>query len=639
MRGPAAIRFLLLAATFGPLDASAAAPQARFDWSAPARFVVPGLGADASPYEVYAESLHPESWPIDFDACASGDGVVEYRWAIDGTPAGSESHCDGFSWSFPSEGSYGVSLTVVDGEGAEATTTRTVLVQDLLIFGLGDSYGSGEGAPDQWVPAGAISLANAAQVAADSALAARDAAFGVYLAALSEYQITIAQLNALVAAVNRFQSAQNAVSANCPFPGVACAPATAELTAATGALLLELGRAGLAAIGIDQPFAILSAVSNLRALANAALDLAETSWEASQAALAAAQGELASARAQLVAGWQSRSCHRSSFSAQAQAARLLEERDPRTSVTFVHLACSGATIPKGILGPYAGIEPGAQDHPPQLDVVAALALVDPAQPELGPIRPVDAILLSIGGNDVNFAGIIEKCITHASCPDAPVLDAVALAARSAYCSTAPLWSRSECFAELAPPGFDTGLGAEDLFRSGLADLPASYAAIQTFLEESGLGGAAVHLTEYPDITRDESEALCGWHVTDDLETRQRNLLGFDSDEMAWAANVVFRELSGAMATTAGALGWRYVEGAAQRFRAHGYCSQQPWIVRLQQSFLVQAQPWGMVHPNAAGHAAWAEVIATAVPEPGAGAGTTAVLAALAALARRRRAVR
>jgi hypothetical protein len=153
-------------------------------------------------------------------------------------------------------------------------------------------------------------------------------------------------------------------------------------------------------------------------------------------------------------------------------------REP--SVTFVHLACSGATIWEGILGPYAGIEEVAPAHPPQLEVVGELAAVDPAHVELGLHRPVDAIVLSIGGNDVNFAGIIEKCITYADCPDAPVIDSTALAARTAYCSAAPLWSRSECFAELAPPDLESGIDAEELFLTGdpanplpngLADLP------------------------------------------------------------------------------------------------------------------------------------------------------------------------
>jgi len=633
------------AATLLGISAHAAEPTARFDWSMAARFAVPEPGGPDAPYEAYvAGALHPQTWPVAFDACASSAGLVEYRWRIDGVLAATESACDGFSWPFPSEGSYTVSLTVVDGDGAEATAARTVVVQDLLIFGLGDSYGSGEGAPDEPVPPEAIELANAKQIAVDSASAARDAAVAAYLDALAEYQVTDATLDAVVAALVRYQNAKAAVAANCPFPVVACGQATAELTAATAALLVELAQAGLDALDIDQPATILDAIADLRTLATAALHAAQTTRDAAEVALAAAQAELASARAAVQARWQSRSCHRSSRAAQAQAARLLEERDPHTSVTFVHLACSGATIWEGIVGPYAGIEEASPPHAPQLEGVAELALVDPVLPELGLHRPVDAILLSIGGNDVNFADIITMCITHADCPDAPAIDAVALAARSAYCSTTPLWARSECFDSLAPPDLEAGMDGEALFRqgdpskphpNGLEQLPAGYAEIREQLAAAGLGDAPVHLTQYPDITRDESGDICGWQPLDDLATRQANLLGIDPDEMAWAAAEVAVPLSDAMAMSAGGLGWSFVEGAAARFRTHGYCSQQHWVVRLQESFAIQGQPWGVVHPNASGHAAWAEEIAAAVPEPGAGTGAAAALAALAAFARRR----
>ena len=53
-------------------------------------------------------------------------------------------------------------------------------------------------------------------------------------------------------------------------------------------------------------------------------------------------------------GWVSPQCHRSSNSHQAQAARAIERRDRRTSVTFVHLSCSGASIFPGCSLPTGG---------------------------------------------------------------------------------------------------------------------------------------------------------------------------------------------------------------------------------------------------------------------------------------------
>jgi hypothetical protein len=63
--------------------------------------------------------------------------------------------------------------------------------------------------------------------------------------------------------------------------------------------------------------------------------------------------------------WQSEQCHRSALAGPARPARAIEQADERTSVTFLHLACSGATINDGLLGSYAGIEPGAR-LPPQV---------------------------------------------------------------------------------------------------------------------------------------------------------------------------------------------------------------------------------------------------------------------------------
>src|SRR5262249_5125327 len=52
--------------------------------------------------------------------------------------------------------------------------------------------------------------------------------------------------------------------------------------------------------------------------------------------------------------WQNGACHRSLKSGAALAALELERRDPHTSVTFVTLACSGASIAEGLLHDYRG---------------------------------------------------------------------------------------------------------------------------------------------------------------------------------------------------------------------------------------------------------------------------------------------
>jgi hypothetical protein len=94
-------------------------------------------------------------------------------------------------------------------------------------------------------------------------------------------------------------------------------------------------------------------------------------------------------------------CTRTGRSGQALAALALEQADPKTSVTFIHLACGGARATMGFLRPHNG-------QPPQIL-------------ELEEILPrgkaVDFVSFSIGGNDVRFSEVIEQLIGE---PDAPL---------------------------------------------------------------------------------------------------------------------------------------------------------------------------------------------------------------------------
>jgi ketosteroid isomerase-like protein/lysophospholipase L1-like esterase len=98
-----------------------------------------------------------------------------------------------------------------------------------------------------------------------------------------------------------------------------------------------------------------------------------------------------------------RRSHRSTLSWPAQAALAIERADPRTSVTFVSVASSGATIEEGILGPYEGAgESYLPDAEPQIDQVA----------ELVAGRQIDALTISIGGNDIGFACVLDKLVKN-----------------------------------------------------------------------------------------------------------------------------------------------------------------------------------------------------------------------------------
>ena len=98
--------------------------------------------------------------------------------------------------------------------------------------------------------------------------------------------------------------------------------------------------------------------------------------------------------------------HRSSYTHASQLALRLENRDKKSSVTFVNLAQSGATMQKGMLGNYDGHhnEPfiggsycdGRPGMCPQVDELS----------ELTGDRQLDHVYMSIGGNDAGFSYIL-----------------------------------------------------------------------------------------------------------------------------------------------------------------------------------------------------------------------------------------
>ena len=452
---------------------------ASFDYEMPARFVVPTLQApeDQTEYEVYVEGpLQPETWRVRLDACASTGSAARYIWRIDGEEVAVETRCDGFEYAFPAEGEYSVSLVVEDGSGEQMAETRVIEVRDLLIFGLGDSYGSGEGSPD-----------------------------------------------------------------------------------------------------VD-------------------------------------------AREEGGARWQNRECHRSSRSGQVHAAQMIEEADPHTSVTFVHLACSGGRIYEALLESYEGIEPDGTDPIPQIERVA----------ELAGDADIDALFVSIGGNDINFSTVVKACVLGTDCHlGSPAIDSVLERTASWACDFLGSYE-DDCRAYLEPDTIDLDLldartifdigskdeyvDGEDLRRDGLDDLPNNYAALAAAIVGTlGVDPGRVYLTEIPDVTRDEFGELCAWPTElpgyqETLRIAAQQVPGVTEAEMEWASTYVLVELRAAMRAAAEMHGWQFVDSVDARFSGHGYCSDAPWLIRLQNTFSFQGDANGALHPNPVGYGAYAETI-------------------------------
>ncbi|MEL6859905.1 MAG: hypothetical protein AAFO74_16070 [Pseudomonadota bacterium] len=108
--------------------------------------------------------------------------------------------------------------------------------------------------------------------------------------------------------------------------------------------------------------------------------------------------------------------HRSSATGASQLALHLDYHDPKSSVTFVNLAASGATIQDGVIGPYRGVyelksKTNMSAFVPEHNGVPGLR---PQISELSDLigdRKVDHLYLSVGGNDAGFAQVIEVFLT------------------------------------------------------------------------------------------------------------------------------------------------------------------------------------------------------------------------------------
>ena len=292
----------------------------------------------------------------------------------------------------------------------------------------------------------------------------------------------------------------------------------------------------------------------------------------------------------LLATWQNSSCYRSAHAGPAQAAMLLEKGDPRTSVTMVHLACSGVQLP---------------DLPGQIE--AANNLIGD--------REIDALLISIGGNDAKFSDIIRMCMNQEPCND----DGFTLVSDSTTCEFArPLNKFEECVNYISEFGGGPGstsaqrLFFDAVYKEGCSEIgPGCRRLLDLFAvfrnhELTKLRGLnspgstvqdqkRVYLTEYPGVTRDESGAYCQADVFTVLP-------GWSRSELVWADTVVSPQLNQIVSQAAQEAGWNLVSGIYDGFRTHGLCAQEHWILRLQESFLAQGDPSGSVHPNRAGNA-------------------------------------
>lgn len=573
-----------------------ATPGATFDWSVPARFGhVNALGLIDYPTP---EEIAQTAWQVDFDACAlPGD---TYTWHVDRRPVARVDGCK-YTHEFAAEGTYQVALHVVSTRGSAVWAEAEVTVQDWLIVSIGDSYASGEGAPEVPVASEALQaeilglfqdLQEAQQQLELARTSLEDAVEEKGLA--DQIRATRAARRAAflnACTINEFKDIKECADflAGLPFSTYNDAKANFDQAVEN------------AQERVDDAIAAIAA-------AQAAIAAGQSAVESLTAAIEAAQGNFT------VPWWQPKfeveetelfECHRSALAAPARAALALEEADPRTSVTFVHLACSGAKTKGGL----ASVD----------------AQIRWANRLIGE-REVDAVLLSVGGNDVGFSGLATACGVQEPCfADDPAID---LGDVVAACAPLSFLTAGEACLDFFTENVPDESGKQ-MLADGLAALPGAYALIadeslprlrglleprsgghpvrgnrRPLPEDDRLRTERVYLVEYSDMTKDDSGAYCGGVAGDPFAS----MPGLSVAEMKWLDENALVRINEAGVAAAVEHGWSYVTGVAAGFANRGYCARSHWMVRLPESLLSQGDYLGTGHPNRRGNAFTGTVI-------------------------------
>jgi hypothetical protein len=387
------------------------------------------------------------------------------------------------------------------------------------------------------------------------------------------------------------------------------------------------------------------------------------------------------------ADWLSPRCNRSFWSHQHMAALKVAAADRHALIAFVHLACTGAEVIDGLLAPQrmpSGMPDACHDKHknrpkgagvdvdcdvPYSQMAAAVALLCVGQPvgiepalkqeitaalllkhaahqrgwisdlvrcEGNDLKPLDTVLVSIGGNDIGFAGVIAHALLPKRSRLGPPTDLVVGLTREQGGVVCPYaGAPSDC----------NGLSAAQRIR----DLPARFEALnRALLKLLEVSGPRIVLTEYTNPLRGPSGQLCANPTGTNRNQWDalRLALPFGLNPGIWQVNltwgeansvdrVVVPQLNSALRTAADKHGWRFVPTGAAMER-HGWCVGSPeglipvaeahrWsaygdagrrIRTANDSLLTQwalsagRQDWlsGVFHPNAYGHAAIADAI-------------------------------
>lgn len=235
--------------------------------------------------------------------------------------------------------------------------------------------------------------------------------------------------------------------------------------------------------------------------------------------------------------------------------------------TFVTFARSGSTIDNGLLSP--------MEFNDWIDI----GQVEEMKQTLGD-RPIDALILSVGGNDVGYTSHLMDLIKDDFIWVGGVNSAKENREQEQREAKQRLENLSEHFAELA----DALEGVERRHTFILEYPKAHFDKLDEAGEPYAAAGCDIFNEVMLDIEQEDAEMI----------------------------KKVGQQLNQVIRNAAERYGWTFIDGVVEGFAGHGYCSDDPYFIRATESCRTQGNYDGTMHPNTKGHDVYAEVIERAL---------------------------
>jgi hypothetical protein len=253
--------------------------------------------------------------------------------------------------------------------------------------------------------------------------------------------------------------------------------------------------------------------------------------------------------------WFNAACHRSLYSYQTRTALALAVQYPHIAVTYLPLACTGATIADGLFGSQR-----ARDCPPSKSgsckgtvnaQLAELREAVTAAKRRQPDRTLDLVLLSVGANDIYFSGLVADVIVDTATERA-------------------LFRRSGVLASI-----DDARGA--LMR----DLPQGFAKLREALKPLVGDMSRVVYTSYANPTLADNGAPCpggraGFDIHPSFNAEPQRLAAvsnFVEGEFLPQLKALALCQSGILCRNPGADRMTFVDAHQATFAGHGFCAR------------------------------------------------------------------